>query len=526
MPKLSIDNREIEVPSGTTVLEAARQLGIEIPTLCCLEGCNTETSCLVCVVKINGNSRLAPACGTAAAEGMVVESETEEVHAARRTALELLLSDHLGDCLAPCFFACPAEMDIPAMLRQIAADDMHGAIATVKRDIALPAILGRICPAPCEKACRRRGLDGAVAICLLKRYAADVDLASADPYLPACKSATGKDVAILGGGPAGLSAAYYLTRSGHACTVIDENAELGGRLWKETTTKELPRDVLAAEISQITRLGVEVQLKTKIDTSTAFAECCERYDALLIACGGSAREQASVFGTAVAAKGIHVEHGSFRTDRPGVFAAGTAVRGKSMVVRSVGDGKEVAVAIDQFLRGVPVTGQIRPFTTKIGHLEGEELLRFADGASPELRKEPVGGLEEGYSSGEAVRQAVRCLRCDCRGLDSCKLRKYSVIYGADPKRFKGHRRIFEQDAQHAAVLFEPGKCIDCGLCIQIAAKAGEKIGLTFVGRGFDVRVAVPLGRHLDEALRKVATDCVAACPTAALAWKSEVPRAL
>jgi NADPH-dependent glutamate synthase beta subunit-like oxidoreductase/ferredoxin len=521
MPKLTIDNREIEVPQGTTVLDAARLLGIEIPTLCYLKGCEAATSCLVCVVKINGNSRLAPACGTAAVEGMKVESETAEVHTARRTALELLLSDHLGDCLAPCFFACPAEMDIPAMLRQIAAGDLRGAIATVKHDIALPSVLGRICPAPCEKACRRRELDGAISICLLKRYVADVDLASAEPLLPSCESSSGKKVAILGCGPTGLAAAYYLTQSGHACTILDENAELGGRLWKETTAETLPRDVLEKEIEQITRLGMEVRARTKIDTPVAFEELCDRFDAVLIACGTAAREQAETFGTAVTPKGIHIEHGSFRTDRPGVFAAGGAVRGKSMVVRSVADGKEVATAIDQFLRGLPVTGQHRPFTTKIGRMEGEELLRFAEGADSETRQEPAAGLAQGYLPEEAARQSARCLHCDCRGLHTCKLRKYSVIYGADPKRFKTGRRYFEQDAQHADVLFEPGKCIDCGLCIQIAASAGEEIGLTFVGRGFDVRVAVPLNHHLDEALRKAAADCIAACPTAALAWKKD-----
>lgn len=507
------------------MLAAARKLGIEIPTLCFRESCDAATSCLVCVVKINGNPRLAPACGTAAVDGMIVESGTAEVRAARRTALELLLSDHLGDCLAPCFFACPAEMDIPTMLRQIAADDLRGAIATVKHDIALPAVLGRICPAPCEKACRRRGLDGAVAICWLKRYVADVDLASEDPYLPSCEPASGKKVAILGGGPTGLSAAYYLARAGHACTIIDENVELGGRLWTETSAEELPRDVLRREVEQIVRLGVESRMNTRIDSPVAFMSLCETVDAVLVACGGSGKEQAGVFGMAVGAKGIHVEHGSFRTDRPRVFAAGTAVRGKSMVVRSVADGKEVAVAIDQFLRGASVVGQVRPFTTKIGHMEGEELLRFADGALPELRTDPKAGVREGYSSEEAVRQAGRCLRCDCRGLGSCKLREYAVAYGADPKRFKTGRRMFEQDARHAEVLFEPGKCIDCGLCIQIAAAAGEKIGLTFVGRGFNVRVAVPLDRHLGEALQKVAAECVDACPTAALAWKNGDHRA-
>ena len=71
------------------------------------------------------------------------------------------------------------------------------------------------------------------------------------------------------------------------------------------------------------------------------------------------------------------------------------------------------------------------------------------------------------------------------------------------------------------MIFEPGKCIDCGLCIQIAAAAGEPLGLTFIGRGFDVRVGVPLGRSLEAALQKVAAQCVAACPTAALAWKDD-----
>ncbi len=172
------------------------------------------------MVKLTASGRFVPACATAAAEGMEVESETAEVHQLRRDALELLLSDHLGDCLAPCWFACPARMDIPRMLRQIAAGDLRRAIATVKRDIALPAVLGRVCPAPCEKACRRGGLDAAVAICQLKRYVADVDLASGDPYVPACGPATGRRVAILGAGPTGLSAAYYLAQQGHACTML------------------------------------------------------------------------------------------------------------------------------------------------------------------------------------------------------------------------------------------------------------------------------------------------------------------
>lgn len=322
MPRLKIDQREVEVPTGATVLDAARKLGIEIPTLCFLEGYRPSTSCLVCMVKILGNGRLVPSCGTLAEDGMEVESETEEVLQMRRSALELLLSDHLGDCLAPCYFACPAQMDIPRMLRQIAAGDLRDAIVTVKHAIAMPAVLGRICPAPCEKACRRRPADGAVAICRLKRFVADVDLASGNPYLPPRKPSTGKRVAIVGAGPAGLAAAYYLLQSGHGCTIFDENEKPGGRLCHETGEDELPRDVLDAEIKPILRLGAELRMGARLGGSQAMDDLKSEFDAVLIACGATATDQAEDFGLPAASRGIQVDRQTYETKLAGVFAAG------------------------------------------------------------------------------------------------------------------------------------------------------------------------------------------------------------
>jgi ferredoxin len=437
--------------------------------------------------------------------------------------LELLLSDHLGDCLAPCQFGCPAQMDIPTMLRQIAAGQLHEAIATVKRSIALPAVLGRICPAPCEKVCRRGDLDAAVSICLLKRLVADVDLASHDPYLPPCRPATGKSVAIVGAGSTGLSAAYYLRQQGHACTLFDENPLPGGRLLHETTESKLPRDVLQAEIATITRLGITLEMGTRIGSAPELAALRSRFDAVLLACGVAAQRYAAMWGLPVSQRGIAVNPSTYATEVQAVFAAGNAIRGKALVIRGVADGKEAAVAVDQFVCGRPVSGRDEPFSTKIGRMDGEELARFGEDSTATPRREPASGLIAGFAPAEGAEQAARCLHCDCRGVNSCKLRKYAAIYQADPRRFKAKRRVFQQDAQHAEVIYEPGKCIDCGLCIQIAA-AGEPLGLTFVGRGFDVRVAVPLDRPLAEALTKVAADCVAACPTAALAWKHERDR--
>ena len=149
MPTLRIDNREIEIADGSTILDAAAKLAIEIPTMCFLRTLKPSTSCMLCLVKVLGRDDLLPSCGTLAEQGMDVQTDTEEIRQARRMALELLLSDHVGDCLGPCQPACPAKMNIPLMLRQIAAAQYPQAIATIKRDIALPAVLGRICPAPC-----------------------------------------------------------------------------------------------------------------------------------------------------------------------------------------------------------------------------------------------------------------------------------------------------------------------------------------------------------------------------------------
>ncbi len=522
MPRITIDNREIDVPQGTTVLEAARRLGIDVPTLCYFEGYKPSTSCLVCVVKLAQTGRLVPSCATQVTDGMEVESETDEVHAARRTALELLLSDHVGDCLAPCHFACPAHMDVPGMLRQITHEDFHDALVTVKRDIALPAVLGRICPKPCEKGCRRAAADGAVAVCGLKRFVADVDLASDEPYLPECKPDSGKRVAVVGAGPAGLAAAWELRQQGHAVTLLDEGEEPGGRLWRETTEEELPREVLRAEAGLVLRLGAEIRARTRVGEAIPLDEIRRQFDAVLLACGAIQKDTVERWGLKSSPRGIAVTKGTYETGVPGVFAAGSALRGKGMVVRSVADGKEAAQCIGQFLRGEAVTGPPSEYSVRAGRMDRDEVADLVAAASLAPRHDEDAAC--GFDAGEAAEQAGRCLHCDCRALADCKLRRYAAKYGAEPNRFRGERARMLQDHRHGEVVYEPGKCINCELCIQIAAAAGEPLGLTFIGRGFDVRVGVPFDRSLAEALSRVAAQCVAACPTAALAFKDDRQR--
>ena len=516
MPTLTIDGRGVEVAEGATLLDAARKLGIEIPTLCFLEGREPLTSCFVCVVKLRGKDNLVPACATVALDGMAVESDTDEVHEARRTALELLLSDHLGDCVGPCHNLCPAEMNIPLMIRQIARGELREACATVKADIPLPAVLGRICPAPCEKGCRRAAHDAAVSICLLKRYAGDAALAAPEPWLPERAAPSGKRVAIIGAGPAGLSAAFYLLQQGHAVTVFDDHPKPGGMLQYGVPEQELPRDVVDGEAAIIERLGAELRLDTRVGGIVSFDEVRGEFDAVLVAAGKLDRGEPERLGLKAGKQGIAVDRATLATSVEGVFAAGSAVRPQRMAVRAVADGKAAACSIGQFLRGEAVVGPPKLYTTRIGRLQEGEIGAFMESASDGARVEPVG---DGFTDDEARAEAARCLHCDCRKPVSCKLRLHADAYGASPSRFKGDRRVFGQKAHHPDVVYESGKCIACGLCVQIAAASGEALGLTFIGRGFAVRVGVPFDDALADALAKAAGDCVAACPTGALAFR-------
>ncbi len=516
MPTITIDDRCVEVPAGSTVLDAARKLGIDIPTLCFLDGFKASTSCQVCLVKMLDTGRYAPSCGTQVVDGMRVASETPEVHGMRRTALELIFSDHVGDCLAPCFFACPAHMDVPHMLRQIGAEDLHGAIATIKEDIALPAVLGRVCPKPCEKGCRRSGADGPVEVCDLKRYVADRDLASREPYIPACLPDTGKRVAVIGAGPTGLAAAFHLRSQGHAVTIYDAQSQPGGRLRHEFAEDVLPRTTLDGEIDVILRTGIELRTDSRIGADIPFQDLVDQVDAVLVACGADDAQAAKDWGLQVGSRGINVKARTFETSLSGVFAAGNATRGKGMVVRSVADGKEAAAVIGRYLSSGVVTPTARPFSSRIGKVQGGEMSEFLAGAAAGPRRDEIDFNLDVFSTHDAAQQADRCLACGCAAHGNCRLERYAAMYEVDATKYQDGPRAVVQINRGGSVLYEPGKCINCEICIQIASESRSALGLSFVGRGFDVRVGVPFNGTMEEALGDLAAKCIAMCPTGAL----------
>lgn len=513
MVQLWIDNVSVTVDVGQTVLDATRRVGLDVPAMCLAEGHKPNTSCMCCLVRVEGTG-VVPSCATPVREGMRVESETDELRGLRRTGIELLLADHAGDCHAPCENTCPARMDIPDMLRLVADGDYLGAIATVKRDIALPAILGRVCPEVCENACRRGQHDSPAAICKIKQYVADKDLASPNPYRPLVAPASGKRVAIIGAGPTGLTAAYHLAQKGHACTVLDQHNEPGGRL-REEFPDELPRDVLRAEADAVLATGCEKRWGARVGRDESIESLADEFDALLIATGRGVGDWLAAAGVAVTKTGVRVDAQSRMTSRAGVFAAGNAVRPYKLVVQSVAEGKLAAECIDCFLRGVAPPDRRRAYETRLARLTAGELCDFCDGypATPRVDSQE---LARGLTDDAARREAQRCLECDCSALASCLLHHYAAMYECDAQRYRGAGRRFEGRIVGREVVLELGKCILCGVCVQLAEEAADAAGLTFLGRSMEMHIGPSPGVTLDEALGGAAQACADACPTGAI----------
>ncbi len=517
MPTIYIDEKKIQAPPEATIFQAAQTAGIEIPTMCYLPGFDHSTSCMVCVVEVQGESSLIASCAAPIKDGMKIKTNTKKVLDARRTAVELLASDHLGDCTAPCQLACPAGLDIPEMIRQIESGNLPQAAETVKRDIPIPAVLGRICPAPCEKACRRKRYDQPVAICLLKRYVADVDLASESPYKPKFGRPS-QNVAVIGAGPAGISAAYYLRTLDIQCTVYDSNNNLGGQLRTDVSRTKLPLDVLDKEMEIIKAAGFSLSLNTTIGKDIKFEKILENYDAVFIATGDLQKNPVPWLPIEKNTDRLKADLKTFQTKNPKIFAGGDIIRKRKLTVRSVGDGKQAALAIKKYLDNQPLDFNRKTFATKMGILPPEKLADLAQTASSEKTVVPT-SQKQGYSSQEALKEAQRCLHCDCRKKHSCKLRKLGTEFNASPSAYKGKTRPFEIHHNHPEIIYEPAKCIDCGICIKIAQKNSEKLGLAFIGRGFNVKVAVPFDEKLKDGLTACALQCVENCPTGALAKK-------
>jgi len=283
--RMNIDGKEVFGLPGQTILEVARENDIFIPTLCFDERTTIYGACGLCVVEVEGNPKLCKACATEIAPGMVVMTSTERVLESRKTNLELLISNHNGDCKGPCSLACPAGTDCQGYVGLVANGEYEKANELIKERIPLPAAIGRVCPHPCEDKCRRGLIDEPISIASIKRFAGDMDLASIEPFVPEIDEESGKSVAVIGGGPMGLSAAYFLRRMGHQVTIFESMPKFGGMLRYGIPEYRLPKEVLDDEIDVIQAMGVEMIPDTKVGVDIAFETIRDDYDAVLLGIG-------------------------------------------------------------------------------------------------------------------------------------------------------------------------------------------------------------------------------------------------
>ncbi len=283
---ITIDGKVVQAYEGQTILSIAIDNGFpDIPNLCNDEKIEPTSACRMCLVHIEGEKRPLPSCNTPAVPGMVVTTNSDELFHIRRTNLEMMLSDHNAYCQPPCQIECPTHIDIPGYLELIAKGSMKEAARLVKEVLPFPYILGLTCPAPCQKGCRRTLVEEEIAICRMHGYAAESCLL--DPPVPYLQDPpTGKRVAIIGAGPAGLTCAYYLALKGHSCKVFDMQPQPGGMLRYGIPEYRLPKDIMDREIDHVWQLGVELQTNVKLGRDFTVDDLiADGYDAVYLAIG-------------------------------------------------------------------------------------------------------------------------------------------------------------------------------------------------------------------------------------------------
>jgi len=283
--KFNLNGKEITAQAGKNILEAALENNIEIPHLCADERIEAYGGCGLCIVEVEGMPKLARACSTPVTNGMVVSSENKRVEEARNMALQMLVSTHRGDCKAPCTLNCPAHTDVQGYVGLVANKQPLEALKLIKEKLPLPASIGRVCPHPCEKACRRQMVEEPISIACVKVYAADYDLNSENVYVPTLKPATGKKVAVVGAGPAGLSAAYFLLRDGHEVEIFEMMGKPGGMMRYGIPEYRLAKNVIDQEVAVIEKMGAKINYGVKIGEDVTLEYLQNKYDAVFLGIG-------------------------------------------------------------------------------------------------------------------------------------------------------------------------------------------------------------------------------------------------
>jgi formate dehydrogenase major subunit len=391
---ISINGMEITAQDGITILEAAERAGIYIPTLCHVRGKNADRACGLCVVEVAGNETPVRSCDTKIQESMSISTDSEILKELRGERLAILAETHFGDCKAPCNLTCPGQINVQGYIAHVSKGQYEEGLRLVMERNPFPFSVGRVCPRFCETKCRRVLVEEPIAINHLKRFLADWCMTNKIDLRIPKELNTGKKVAVIGGGPAGLTGAYFLARKGHDVTVYEAAPQLGGMLRYGFPEFKIPKAVLDYEINTLLQLGITVQTGQKWGVDYTLQDLKDSgFGAILIAIGNPLD------------KPLEIPGGSL----PGVMGASEFLK-KFTTGENVDYGKQVAVlggnniavetaralvrsGVDEVTIIYPRPKEEMPAHQRNIADAEKEGVKFMDMASPVAITAPDGGLD-------------------------------------------------------------------------------------------------------------------------------------
>lgn len=507
MVKLTIDNISIQVREGTKLIDAARDHGILIPSLCYIKELPHYTSCMVCIVKDKHTGKFIPSCSARVEDGMDIDASGPEIVALRKDAISLLLTEHRAECEAPCKLVCPIGLNIPLMNRYIQKGNFSQAAQLIYFEMGLPESLCTVCPKYCENACRRKMIDAPVAITSIKHFTV-----ASDKRVPlTSKLEKPAKIAIIGAGASGITAAFNLAKQGHSCVVFEKSGRIGGTLRTELSERGFQADLFDNEVHSIIDSGIEIRINTAIDTTGLEKHLVPEYDIIINASGANIRsDEVQATGTT-----LQFEGDTLIIADKYLFSVGSAVKQDKQVIRRIGNAKRSAEAINNFLQSGDLIKVKKRFNSVTGKIQEEEEVEWLKECPEVTQRHSDPRIKE-----ECIEEALNCLHCDCRAADNCQLRELAESLDVGNPRMKLASHPIEKKINTTSkLIYENAKCIKCGLCIRVSPDETNNPSLCFTGRGFLSKVAVPLTADFDSILRDGTDRVINVCPTGAIVKK-------
>jgi len=317
---------------------------------------------------------------------------------------------------SPCTATCPLHCNAHGYVALISQGKFKEALQLVREKLPFPGILAYACAHPCERECKRIEEDRPISICHLKRFLVDHVEEPEFEFTP--PEEKGKKIAIVGGGPSGLTAAYDLRKMGYRITLFESKNELGGLLTHGFPSYRLPREVVEKDLAVIDKMGIEVKCNTQVGKDVSPETLSQSYDAIFIAGGITGVEsiKRALKGLKKTRRGtIQVNPISLETGMKGIFAGGDMVTGPGTIVESMAHGRKVALSIDRYLRGEDLLQGRESEGTQISPLRS--LLPYSKRMDREVLPDMVKPLAASPTVEEAMEEAKRCL--NCAGCSDC-----------------------------------------------------------------------------------------------------------